>query len=110
MKKIYLIITALAITILTVNAQSVDFNNTVNIGVKAGLNYSNVYDSEGEEFDANPKLGIAGGLFLAIPLNEHIGIQPELLLSQRGFQASGRLLGSEYNFTHTTTFVDVPLL
>lgn len=110
MKRIYLILTALTFVTLTAIAQEDSFRESAHFGVKAGLNYSNVYDSEGEEFDANAKLGFAGGMFLSVPIAEFIGIQPELLFSQRGFQASGRLLGSNYNFTRTTSFIDIPIM
>lgn len=80
------------------------------LGLKAGLNYSNVYDSEGEDFIADPKTGFAGGAFVMFPIGKYFGVQPEILLSQRGFSATGRLLGSVYSLTQTTTFVDVPLL
>lgn len=78
-------------------------------GVKAGFNISNVWDSRGQEFDADPKVGFAGGVFLGIPLGEILGIQPELLLSQKGFQGEGTLFGSSYSFSRTTTYLDVPL-
>ena len=110
MKNIYLMIGAIAFATLTVNAQENDYRESVHFGVKAGLNYSNVYDTEGEEFEANPKLGFAGGMFLAVPIGKFIGIQPELLFSQKGFQASGRLLGSTYNFTRTTSYIDIPVM
>ena len=38
-----------------------------------------------------------------------MGIQPEVLVSQKGFQASGMILGSKYNFTRTTTYIDIPI-
>lgn len=79
-------------------------------GLKAGVNYSNVYDTQGEAFRANPKLGFAGGAFLAIPLGTYFGIQPEVLYSQKGFQATGNILGSSYNLTRTSSYVDFPLL
>lgn len=110
MKKIYLTIAAIAFYALTVSAQEINYRESVHFGVKAGLNYSNVYDSEGEEFNADPKFGFAGGMFLSVPIGKFIGIQPELLFSQKGFQASGRLLGSNYNFTRTTSYIDVPLM
>jgi hypothetical protein len=110
MKKICLMITVIWFIAITANAQDQDYRESVNFGIKAGLNYSNVYDSEGEDFDANPKLGFSGGMFLSIPIGKFIGFQPELLYSQKGFQATGRLFGSPYNFTRTTTFIDVPVL
>ena len=39
-----------------------------------------------------------------------MGIQPEILISQKGFQGSGTLLGSPYSFKRTSTFIDVPIL
>jgi hypothetical protein len=78
-------------------------------GVKAGLNVSNVWASDGQGFESDPKAGFAGGAFIGIPLGLNFGLQPEILVSQKGFQASGMLLGSEYSFKRTTTFIDVPL-
>ena len=78
-------------------------------GLKAGANYSNVYDEQGEEFRADHKIGFAGGVFLTIPLGNVLGIQPEVLFSQKGFKAEGRLLDNDYGLTRTTTFIDVPL-
>ncbi|AEA45053.1 porin family protein [Fluviicola taffensis] len=80
------------------------------IGVKAGANLSNVWDSEGEDFDADAKLGFAGGVFVGIPIGKFIGVQPEILFSQKGFRASGTLLGTSYSYTKTTSYLDVPLL
>jgi len=79
-------------------------------GLKAGLNYSNVYDESGDEFTADAKFGLAAGIFMDIPFGKYLGIQPGILLSQKGFQADGRLLGSMYHFTRTTTYIDIPLL
>ncbi len=95
----------------TINAQdTIDFRSKLTFGLKIGGNYSNVYDAQGEQFKADPKFGVAGGAFLAIPIGRYLGVQPEVLFSQKGFQATGALLGSTYNFTRTTNFIDVPLL
>jgi hypothetical protein len=81
----------------------------ISLGLKAGLNFSNVWDSEGEEFEADGKTGLAAGLFLGIPIGKFIGFQPEFLISQKGFKATGILLGQPYSFTRTLTYFDVPL-
>ncbi len=86
-----------------------DHREKFTFGLRAGMNYSNVYDTKGEEFRADAKFGLAGGLVAAIPIGKFFGVQPELLISQKGFRASGVLLGSSYNFTRTTTYVDIPL-
>lgn len=79
-------------------------------GIKAGLNHSNVWDEEGQDFEADSKLGFVGGVFFGIPISKFIGFQPELLVSQKGFQGSGILLATPYSFSRTTTYIDVPLM
>lgn len=83
--------------------------NKFQMGVKAGANYSNVYDAQGDDFTADGKFGFAGGVFIAIPLGQYAGVQPEVLFSQKGFQAKGSLLGSSYSLTRTTNFLDIPI-
>jgi hypothetical protein len=87
-----------------------DYSERLTFGVKGGLNLSNVYDTQGEQFDADAKFGFVAGAFMSIPLGKVIGVQPEILISQKGFQATGFLLGAPYSFTRTTTYIDVPLL
>lgn len=108
-----LIITALfAITTSVVIAQenTTDFRDKLTFGIKGGLNLSNVYDSKGEQFQHESKLGLAAGIALAIPIGKYFGLQPEALISQKGFKGKGVILGNTYNFTRTTTYLDVPLL
>lgn len=110
MKKIILIIGVVTTMANFSSAQETDLRERLIFGLKAGVNYSNVYDTQGEEFQADPKLGLAAGAFLAIPIGKYLGIQPEVLYSQKGFRATGRILGGNYEFTRTTSFIDVPLL
>jgi hypothetical protein len=97
---------------IPVNAQetTTDSRELVAFGIKAGINYSNVWDEKGEDFRADPKTGFAGGVFLGIPIGKFIGFQPELLISQKGFQGSGTLLGTAYSNSRTTTFLDLPIM
>jgi hypothetical protein len=87
-----------------------DERNKLHFGVKLGINNSNVYDEEGEEFNAEPKYGFAGGAFLSIPVGKFLGLQPAVLISQKGFSATGKLLELEYELKRTTTYLDVPLM
>jgi hypothetical protein len=86
-----------------------DNRNRVQIGIKAGTNFANVYDTQGEDFRADGKFGFVGGGFLSLPLGSVVGVQPEVLFSQKGFRATGSLLGSNYGLTRTTNFIDIPL-
>lgn len=92
------------------NNERTDFRERLMFGPKIGLNLSNVYDSQGEQFNANSKIGLAIGGFVAIPLGKYIGVQPELLISQKGFNAKGLLFLSTYQLTRTTTYIDLPVL
>jgi len=80
-----------------------------NIGMKAGINLSGAYGVTGEKFDAKPTVGFVGGLFFEIPLNKSLILQPELLLSQRGFKATGSIDSDHYNLTRTSTYLDIPI-
>ena len=110
MKKIFYITLAAFGFINTINAQTgIDRRDELTLGAKIGANYSNVYDSNSEDFVADGKLGLAVGAFVTVPLGTLFAIQPEVLFSQKGFKGSGTLLGTDYSYTHTTNYLDVPL-
>lgn len=110
MKKSILIISALVLGLTSGFAQDSDTSKNIHIGFKVGANLANVYDTDGEQFNADPKYGLAAGLFLSIPIGEFLGVQPEILFSQKGYQTSGSVIGIGYNYTHTSNYIDVPLL
>lgn len=111
MKKVILMLAFVTISVTNGTAQStIDNRETLSFGLKLGTNYSNVYDSDNEDFVADSKFGFAAGAFVAIPFGKFIGIQPEVLYSQKGFKSTGTYFGSTYEMTRTTDFIDVPLL
>jgi hypothetical protein len=110
MKKVILMIALVTISVTNSNAQSTDKRDALSFGIKAGTNYSNVYDEQGNDFVADSKFGFAAGAFVAIPLGKFIGIQLEVLYSQKGFKSTGTYFGSTYSMTRTTEFIDVPVL
>jgi len=89
---------------------SLQAQNRISIGAKAGLNVSNSYDSEGDTYSADTKTGFAAGGFLHIPLGGFFGIQPEVMFSQKGYQTSGSVLGLDYSTSRTSNYLDVPIL
>jgi hypothetical protein len=111
MKKLIFMIGAVTLIAGNISAQenTNDFRDQFTFGLKAGANYSNVYSTNGDAFVADPKFGFAAGGFVAIPIGKLLGVQPELLFSQKGFQATGVILGSTYKFTRTTNYIDVPI-
>lgn len=84
-------------------------DDEITFGPKVGFNYSNVWDEQGQDFVAQHKVGLVGGGFLSIPIWPILGFQPEILVSQKGFQGSGTMFDTTYSFTRTTTHLDIPL-
>jgi hypothetical protein len=78
-------------------------------GLKGGINYANVYDEKGGDFEASPKIGFAGGAFIGLPLGDVLGLQPEILFSQKGYQGSGSFLGSSFEYKRTLSYLDIPV-
>jgi hypothetical protein len=106
---------ALLMVVLTsgfANAQDAtsDDRDQMRFGFKAGVNFSNVYDEEGQDFVADGKTGLAAGVFASIPFGKLFGFQPELIYSQKGYKATGNVLGFEYDYKKTTSYIDIPLL
>jgi hypothetical protein len=111
MKKVILLIAIVTISVTNSYGQTSDDNRkSVSFELKGGVNYSNVYDSDTEDFVAESKFGFAAGAFVIIPLGKIFGIQPEILYSQKGFKSTGTYFGSTYEMTRTTEFIDVPIL
>jgi hypothetical protein len=111
MKKKFILIMALSTGLLsTVYGQAdLEFRERLTGGLKVGANYSNVWDESDQDFEADSKLGFAGGAFISIPIGRYLGIQPEVMISQKGFQADGVLLGNGYSLKRTATYLDIPL-
>jgi len=112
MKKMILVfaISTCAVSASMAQKDSSDLREKFTFGLRAGLNYSNVWDTKLDDFQTEGKFGFAGGVFIHIPIGKYFGFQPEALFSQKGYKASGSLLGISYTYTSTTNWLDVPLL
>lgn len=86
-----------------------DARENLIFGPKLGANYANVYDSGNTEYTAEGKFGFVGGAYLAIPIGKFIGIQPELLFSQKGVTTKGNILSFGYELSRTTNYLDIPI-
>ena len=69
-------------------------------------------------FRLNPKFGFETGVFVSIPvgnnLGKYLGLQLEVLYSQRGFNARGHVFDGHqvlhYNMTRRISYLDIPIL
>lgn len=111
MKMKYLILGILISSVVStgqIKAQE-DLRDQFGAGLKVGVNSSNLYDTKSEDFNNDPKLGLAFGGFLSIPLGKVIGFQPEIMYSQKGYKGSGNILVANYEYTRKTDYLDIPL-
>ena len=72
-----------ALLITTFGFSQVEMSDTrdeLKLGFKAGVNFANVYDSQGQDFVAEGKAGFAAGAYVAIPIGKFFGIQHKLRL------------------------------
>ncbi len=60
---------------------------TINYGIKAGVNYSNFKTSNTGRLDFNYRYLYQGGVYAEIPIHEQFTLQPELLYSAQGSKA-----------------------
>lgn len=109
-QRIILVSTIVLLSGLSFSQTESDRREEVVFGVKAGANYSNVWDESGDDFTADGKAGFVAGAFVSIPIGTYLGIQPEIQFSQKGYQGSGSLFSFPYSYSSTTSFIDVPLL
>lgn len=88
MKKLGIIM-MLALSSLSIKAEDDGVRDHIQYGFKIGANMSNVYSVSGQSFIADPKFGLAVGGFTSIPLGKLFAFHPEILFSQKGFNATG---------------------
>ena len=106
MKKIYTLITLLALTI-SANAQTT-------LGMRLGANYSNVHFSANDDKnDTKSKFGPTAGVYVNIPVNKETSIQPELLYSSQGFRTKENLdlggLNHDIEAKFKTDYITLPV-
>lgn len=104
MKKLFILSAALLFSGFTF-AQSTD--KPIRLGVKAGLNISNIIKDDGNNnFNTDYLTGYHAGLTLDIKLLENLAFTPEAVYSTKGYKASN----SFGEFTQTTHFIEIPIL
>ena len=91
------------------NAQD-DNRGRVQLGFKAGINNSNIYDTHGQDIAANALWGPVIGGWLSLPVGDYLGLQPEVLYSEKGFSGTGTAPEGQYSFTDRLDFLDIPVL
>lgn len=113
MKNINKIITLLLLTLgssSVINAQTTTKTTTseTKIGVKGGLNMSNLYTNEVE--DENVLTGFNVGLFIEMPLTSTISLQPEFLYTTKGSEQKYNNAITQGTAKFRLNYIEVPLM
>jgi len=99
MKKLLLLV---AITLLFINGGA-----QVQFGIKAGANLANIHLSPTIPYaSSNLQPGFDAGVFLNVPLFEHLGLQNELIYSAQGAKFNTNF----EKFTERLRYLSVPVL
>lgn len=105
--KAFLLFTALTVVTSSALMAQSDPNPTARVGIKGGLNVSNLYINDVN--DENARFGFNGGFYGQILSSEVFAIQPELLFSTKGTQADyGGIINSTVKFN--LNYIDLPVL
>ncbi|RKR83996.1 outer membrane protein with beta-barrel domain [Mucilaginibacter gracilis] len=87
-------------------------NAQTKVGIKAGVNFSNVMmkDENGNKINTQSVPGILLGLTVDIPIAGDVYIQPAAQYSRKGYkQENGGFYGSATNFKINASYIEVPI-
>src|SRR5690606_7624763 len=70
----------LIVAVITIFIGTTAFSQEIDLGIKAGANFSNITDASG----LSSKTGFQAGIFAGIKFSDKVGIQADLLYSQQG--------------------------
>src|SRR5690606_30237796 len=106
MKKVYFL---MIIAALLAGNQSVAQDIGLNVGIKGGVQFSNLYVDD--VHDEKAKLGFQGGLYFKNQITDFFALQPEILYSLKGteLEYDNFLFGSG-TYRYNLGYIEVPVL
>tara|TARA_B100000929_G_C15423803_1_gene392299 strand:- start:110 stop:718 length:609 start_codon:yes stop_codon:yes gene_type:complete len=104
MKKTFLLV-AIAIVGFSVSSNAQEYWN---FGVKGGVNFTNM-TSDGFE-DNNTRTGFHLGVLAEIPVGDRFSVQPEVLYSTQGTEATRNFGGDRIQGEYQLDYVQVPVI
>lgn len=76
------------------------------VGIEAGLSLANTVSSYNSNYGTNGITGFNAGLTFELPVNPIFSFEPEVLYSQKGYQA----YTTDGTLTQRNSYIDIPLL
>ena len=109
MKKtfIFISITIILFSISYIPSQAQEMN-PAQVGLKAGLNLSNLYTEDATNSDM--KVGFNVGVFAKMPVSDFFAIQPELYYTTKGGSVTYNTLLLDGTANFNLSYIEVPLL
>lgn len=101
MKKLYAIILIILLFTILLPAQT-------KIGLKLGMNFSNLYGSDVGE--TSSLLGVSGGAYFSYKLSDGLEIQPEVYYTRKGAKEKGITDTETFDYDFALDYIEVPLL
>jgi len=98
----------IAVLLLTVIAAPCLFAD--GLGIKAGINVSDLTNLENQYIEMGKKSGLAVGLFYRFDLTDSFSLQPEMLYTRKGVGDSGVTQGNEWSLDFNIDYLEFPLL
>lgn len=95
--------------VIVMDSDNEDPRDKMRMALRGGVNFSSLYDSEGEDFSDDSRTGFIGGAFLSVPISRFLGLQPEVNYSQKGFEGSGSILVANYSYSRKLDYLDIPI-
>jgi hypothetical protein len=122
MKKTFIIATALCASMAAnclaqePTKKPSDDREKFQLGIKAGANYTGLFDAHAHTFNYDTKFCFAGGIYGTASISKYLGLQLEVLYSQRQIEADGNLpkdmsgapLNTEYVLKRKVSYIDIP--
>lgn len=106
----FIAIIALCCCFLSASAQHTDKLDKIRLGVKGGVNISNMHYSNLGEHDAGGITSGVGGIFAEFDLGSarKFSIRPELLFLSRGSEVDGiDVYGDKFNYKLKAKYTDI---
>lgn len=106
----FIVIIALCCCFLSASAQHTDKLDKIRLGVKGGVNISNMHYSNLGEHDAGGITSGVGGIFAEFDLGSarKFSIRPELLFLSRGSEVDGiDVYGDKFNYKLKAKYTDI---
>lgn len=86
------------VAVITLFIGTTAFSQSIDLGIKAGMNFANITDASG----LSNKTGFQAGIFGGIKFTDKVGIQADMLYSQQGAEFDG----GEFDLS----YINVPIV